>query len=473
MYALTKEQVEHIMKDVEQAEIHVSHLQHDLVDHLCCAVEEEIWEGHSFEESYRKVRRKIGLGDLKQIQKDTLYLIDFKYRIMKTIVKIMGVLSLIMLAMAALFKIMHWPGAGIIMVLGFAFLCFLFFPSLIFTLYRETKSPLRGLIHFTGFLGGTVFILSILFKIMHWPGANVMIMAGVGIINFLLIPSLAISYAKKGNKKLAILGGISGIIYVNGILFKMMHWPGASIQLVLGTILFTAVFIPLYVKRIHAQSGFVKADFIFIVVGLIYFNTFAILLALNVSSSFLNGYISADYHGQRINTSYSTVLAAWQKKIAPSGKFGDIREQSQALDNHIEELKMAIVSSFSDIPANKESDYLRYINPSARWQNENLQKQLLHEKGDDLRQKIDEYRTFLLSVSGKEDAGMLNKFLETDYPDRFASWQHYMFQHQSPLGVISTLTLMQNRLLMAEAQLLEYQGLRENNIVSDFKTVKP
>jgi len=101
MYALTKEQVEHIMKDVEQAEIHVSHLQHDLVDHLCCAVEEEIWEGHSFEESYRKVRRKIGLGDLKQIQKDTLYLIDFKYRIMKTIVKIMGVLSLIMLAMAS------------------------------------------------------------------------------------------------------------------------------------------------------------------------------------------------------------------------------------------------------------------------------------------------------------------------------------------------------------------------------------
>ncbi len=470
MYALTKEQVEHIMKDVEQAEIHVSHLQHDLVDHLCCAVEEEIWDGQSFEESYRKVRRKIGLGDLKQIQKDTLYLIDFKYRIMKTIVKIMGVLSLIMLAMAALFKIMHWPGAGIIMVLGFAFLCFLFFPSLMFTFYRETKSPLRGLVHATGFLGGTIFILSILFKIMHWPGANVMIMAGMGILNLLFIPSLTISYYKKGHKGLALLGGISGFIYINGILFKMMHWPGASIQLVLGTLLFTAVFIPIYVKRTHKQSAYVRPDFIFIVIGLIYFNTFAILLALNVSSSFLNGFIPADYHRQRINRSYNAVLKGWQEKMPLSGAFDEVHKRTQALDYHLEELKMAVVSSFPHIPANGKEDYLRYISPSATWQSEALQMQFLNEKGAVLKQQIDDYRVYLLAVSGDGEADMLNKLLQTDYPDRFSSWQQCMFHHQAPLGVISMLTLMQNRILMAEAQVLGSQAGKQTNILSNSQT---
>lgn len=468
MYALTKEQVEYIVKDVERADIHVSHLHHDLVDHVCCAVEEEIWEGHTFESSYRKVRGKIGLGDLKQIQKDTLYLIDFKYRIMKTIVKIIGVLSLIMLAVAALFKIMHWPGAGIIMVLGFAFLCFLFFPSLVYTLYRETKSPLRGLVHFSGFLGGSVFILSILFKIMHWPGANIMIMSGIGILNLLFIPSLTISYYKKGHKGLAVLGGISGFIYINGILFKMMHWPGASIQLVLGTILFTAIFIPWYVKKSHRQSAHVKPDFIFIVIGLIYFNTFAILLAMNVNSSFLSGFIPADYQGQRITNSYTTVLDAWQNRT--SGTPDEMHQRTLELHNEIEELKMVVVSSLPDIPPNEKSNYLKYVNPSARWHNEDLAKAFLNEKGAELRQHIENYREYMLAVSGKEEAYMLNQLLQTDYPNSYESWQHYMFQEQSPLGVISTLTLMQNRLQMAEAEVLGLLVKKNNNTLSNYQT---
>ena len=47
-----------------------------------------------------------------------------KYKSMKKFMKVFGVLSPSLMAVAALFKIQHWAGAGVMLVLGFFFLCF-------------------------------------------------------------------------------------------------------------------------------------------------------------------------------------------------------------------------------------------------------------------------------------------------------------------------------------------------------------
>ncbi len=69
----------------------------------------------------------------------------------------------------ALFKIMHWPGSGILLTAAL----FMFFPlAILIAVFRgfvASKNKLARI--FAGF-GGYALSMGILFKIMHWPGST-------------------------------------------------------------------------------------------------------------------------------------------------------------------------------------------------------------------------------------------------------------------------------------------------------------
>jgi hypothetical protein len=128
MFELTHKHLDLITADVSRADISYSHLKYDLIDHICCDLEKEMSEGLPFEKAYAMVKKRIGIRGLQQIQEDTLLLIDKKYRIMKNTMKTSGVIATILMAFGSLFKIEHWPGASIMLVLGFFFALCCFSP---------------------------------------------------------------------------------------------------------------------------------------------------------------------------------------------------------------------------------------------------------------------------------------------------------------------------------------------------------
>jgi hypothetical protein len=73
MPELTLQNIDLISRDVKREEIIISHLLEDLIDHVCCDVEEEMQNGLNFTEAYRKVKNKMGPRRLKEIQEETLY----------------------------------------------------------------------------------------------------------------------------------------------------------------------------------------------------------------------------------------------------------------------------------------------------------------------------------------------------------------------------------------------------------------
>ena len=151
MPELTIQNIEQISGDVRRQEITFSHLADELIDHICCDVESEMRSGLSFSEAYLRVNGRMGLRRLKEIQEETLYAVDTKYRKMKNTMKISGVSGTIMLGFAALFKIMHWPGAGIMMMLGGVILAFVFMPSALVVLWKETHSKKRVFLYISAF----------------------------------------------------------------------------------------------------------------------------------------------------------------------------------------------------------------------------------------------------------------------------------------------------------------------------------
>ena len=159
---------------------------------------------------------------------------------MKKLMKISGVAGTVMLGFAAIFKINHWPMAGILITLGAFVLSFLFLPSALVVLWKETKNQKKLILFISAFIAGVAFIFGMLFKIQHWPGANIAILAGLVTGAVLFVPSLLIQlfgdHEKKHKRFLYVIGALSILIYATGFWFRILHWPMATILSYAGSI---------------------------------------------------------------------------------------------------------------------------------------------------------------------------------------------------------------------------------------------
>jgi hypothetical protein len=296
MDRLTLEQADQIILDIRRQEITFSHLFDELVDHVCCDVDHEMQKGLSFAEAYRKVKQKIGARGLKKIQEDTLYAVDSKYRKMKNTMKISGVAGTVLLGFAAMFKIQHWPGAGYMITLGALLLAFVFLPSALVVLWKETRSSKRLFIFISAFVAGVFYILGMMFKIQHWPGAGVVISLAVLSGLLLFLPSLLISKLsdpeKKHKRPVYIIGFLSLLLYLSGFWFKIMHWPLAGAFMSLGSFVLFVVVFPWYTWITWKEEGQVTKEYIFMVVASLFFVVPAALITLNLQSGYDEGFFT-------------------------------------------------------------------------------------------------------------------------------------------------------------------------------------
>jgi uncharacterized protein with PQ loop repeat len=294
MPELTLHHIDQISRDISRQEIVFSHLLNDLIDHVCCDVENEMQNGLNFNEAYHRVKQKMGSRRLKEIQEETLYVVDTKYRYMKNTMKISGVAGTIMFGFAALFKIQHWAGAGIMMTLGAMILAFVFLPSTLSVLWKETHNRKRLFLFISAFFAGMFFVSGTLFKIQHWPlaGAILTLSALSGILFF--IPALALSMLSdqenKAKRPVYILGAVGIVLFIVGLLFKMQHWPLATVFLLTGIFLLCFLAFPMFTWLTWKEGNNVSSRFIFLVIGFLLIVIPGAMVTLNLQHSYQEYY---------------------------------------------------------------------------------------------------------------------------------------------------------------------------------------
>jgi hypothetical protein len=294
MPELSLNNIDQIARDISREEITFSHLMNELIDHVCCDVENEMQKGLSFHEAYALVRKKLGPRRLKEIQEETLYLVDTKYRNMKKLMMISGVAGTVLLGFAALFKIQHWPLAGVMLTLGAVLLAFVFLPSALVVTWKESHSSKRIFLYVSAFISGMFFILGVLFKIQHWPAAAIFLAIAVLSGIFLLVPALLsklLSMNGDSRFRTVYISAASGIIfYAAGMLFKIQHWPAASVLIMLGIIVLCCVAMPLYVWMKWKDENHIRGEFLFIILGILSIIVPGALVNLNLQNSYDRGY---------------------------------------------------------------------------------------------------------------------------------------------------------------------------------------
>jgi hypothetical protein len=250
--------------------------------------------GLAFQEAYRNVKEKMGIGRLRKIQQETLYAVDTKYRKMKQTMKISAIAGTVMLGFAALFKIMHWPGAGIMLTLGGFALAFVFMPSALTVLWKETHNSKRLFLYISAFISGMLFIIGVVSRVQHWPLSGLILtLAAVSGIFFLIPSALAAKLSGPNDRRkipVYILGAAGLVFYILAILFKIQHWPMASLLLALGTVTVFLVVFPWYTWLTWKDDKSVSSEFIFMVAGSLALVIPALLLNLSLQRNYDTGF---------------------------------------------------------------------------------------------------------------------------------------------------------------------------------------
>lgn len=124
------------------------------------------------------------------------------------------------------FKFAHYPGAALLLVLGLSLGSILLLAQFF---KGSSKDPLSSIIYKLSIGNGTMYILGVLFKVMHWPGASFLLVVSMLSIAMLL----AFSALKTRTWYYALLPLLFSVTVLIA-LFKIMHWPQPN-QLLFGS----------------------------------------------------------------------------------------------------------------------------------------------------------------------------------------------------------------------------------------------
>lgn len=148
---LTTDQLDRIQQYVVQNGLTIPEVQEDVIDHLCCLVEKKAGEGLDFENAFQLARELIPQDDIQQLQKDTIYYLTIKNRLlMIKALFITAYVSAVFLVLGIFFFIfgpeLHLPGIlGFVMVLtGATTLCFGFLPILFYQRYQKYTESIKA-----------------------------------------------------------------------------------------------------------------------------------------------------------------------------------------------------------------------------------------------------------------------------------------------------------------------------------------
>ena len=224
MHKITDQQIDYIISDFVKRGVVLEDLRDNLLDHMCCIIENEMTENDDFYRFYESVLPRFFKQSLREIQIETENLLRFKnFYTMKKLMNITGAFTVILTLLGSIFKTMHWPGAGIMIVAGAAIFCLLFLPLLIAIKFRDDNSLKDKIVFSFGLVLGMGLSAGFLFKIMHWPGANFLMITGTIAFTFCYVPAYFITRIKRPELKFNTIVNSVLMFACGGILFAMFN----------------------------------------------------------------------------------------------------------------------------------------------------------------------------------------------------------------------------------------------------------
>ena len=212
-------------------------------------------------------------------------------------------------------------------------------------------------LYILGLVTTIVVFMGILFKLNHWPGAGLLLLSGIFTLVMIFIPlALRNDYKERGNpdnRILYIVTWVTCFVVFVAMLFKIQHWAGAWFTLIISLPFPFVVFLPVYLIVTGKNKNHNIYNTVFVLFLLAVISAFTALLALGVSKERIVD--SLGLAGNYITVEKSLALLPGSRDKSPV-----IKEIDELL-NTVEEYRNTYSGYFYDVKSdekNKRPDVL-------------------------------------------------------------------------------------------------------------------
>jgi hypothetical protein len=403
---------------------------------------------------------------------------------MNKTIKISSLLSTIFILIGAIFKMNHWPFASFALLIGITLFNFLFLPFYASYLIKvATDKPIK-IILISLAVSISVFTITTLFQIQHWPGSGVVAMISGVVILLMCLLIIPILVSKINACEVPRLQKISlsmiyfgGILFFLGILSKMVLTNYSNEILFIGVVvLLTGILI----YNHNHEKGVIKFFNEKVQLSYLYtqiFNFLFLTILLKAPHSY-----NAEFNliNNRVLTSISKIDDFTKGKIkqqTPVPKIVEVNHLTEDVLQYIDDLKGGLVKMvYKDNTlemAKTDMNKLRNID------NFDLPTSFLigsdpalPKKGqytaNELKNKLIAYKIHLLSMVEESDKVAMEKKMNLDFSDKVedditASWEVYTFLHTTLAHDLIALSQIQLEIKMTETIIVDYLSQKVNN----------
>ncbi len=327
---------------------------------------------------------------------------------------------------------------------------------------------------FFAWLSCIVIAVGAFFKVMHWPGANMCIVVGSVSFMFFYLPLWFFeSFRQKKFRVFTVIQFVTLFLYAITALFKTMHWPFAGPLIYLFWIIILFVFIPSYLFKLKKnESGnfssihlgvifvFVGANFLLYISGTVSRNTFE-----SMSKSGI--YAEKAYERLKVKNEhlYNAVYKIREADNSCYQQSLNLKKLTDSADNYIKNIKTNLISSADEISF-AEADSIK-IGDVRNKLNTAIPSRLFFEKKSNDILPIDELKkvinffydsaTALINSENRQfilEGINLNTDSKTYEDGEIEDWGSANFDHVPVYDALTTLTSIQYEIKNAETQIL-------------------
>lgn len=193
---LTDQQEELIKARVLAHDFKIESLAEDLIDHIYCYLYEHGKEDQDFDSQLERAVHLLAPDGLNSIEDETFYLLNFKRMIlMKRLIFVIGLLSTMAFCCGVIFKLFHWPGANVLLGTGTLSTLLIYIP--LWTMdrfkYRMVHKSIDRWKLIIGMSAGIMMGLGTTMKALHLMGADIVFISGAFVFTLGFLPLFFLS----------------------------------------------------------------------------------------------------------------------------------------------------------------------------------------------------------------------------------------------------------------------------------------
>ncbi len=323
-----------------------------------------------------------------------------------------------------------------------------------------------------GIISSFLVLIGVAIKFMHWPGAGILLTIGCVLFALVYAPLLYINKSKiaitKYQKFVNIMALLAMMLIVTGFLFKIQHWPGAGIGLVAGNCLLLILIPVLFIHGSKETDVVKKMNFFNEAIIIVLLASFSLFMWLMNSGSespnaIANMELSIVKTDSLITNSNKLTFQTIQR--IGSGQI-DKLEKARLLGNnmfkYIKNLKNEMLMLTEEFKDTTVLDTLHFINLKSKTCSTIPKKVLFacvdkdpsKSKARELRTLLEAYKKALTELVPEKERAGLNLGLNTDSvktDEGYKQWEHYTLKTKTLIGALTVLSKLQLDVREAEA----------------------